>query len=415
MPFLGKGDEEINRKKYLTLHLKVMIRIASVVFSYYPADPRPRREAEALVEAGMSVDVICLKGVGEQSEEQVNGVHVFRLPIIRTRRGKLNYLWEYWWFILLAFYKLSILHVIKHYHVVHVHNMPDVLVFSALLPRLSGAKIILDLHDPMPEVYMTKYSIGPSHFAIRSLRLLEKWSIRFADLVLTPNISFRNLFISRGCPERKIHIVMNSPQENIFKEGPPLQTRTHPEKFVIMYHGLIADRSGLDTALEALHLIKNKIPNLKFEVYGDGDFVNQFLKLVGELNLKSIVHFYGHRPLEVIAEVIQKIDVGIIPNKMNPFTNLNFPTRIFEYLCMRKPVIAPRTKGILDYFDEESLCFFEPGDPQSLGERIIDTYQNPSKYQEILKRGIKVYQMYRWELQKKDFIEAIRNLVGMSG
>lgn len=391
------------------------VRVASVIFSYYPADPRPRREAEALVKAGMLVDVFCLRSNGERPEEQVNGVNVFRLPVIRTRKGKLYYLWEYGWFILLAFYKLSMFQTIKRYHVVHVHNMPDVLVFSALLPRLSGAKIILDLHDPMPEVYMTKYGIGDSHPAIRFIRFLEKLSIYFANLVLTPNIAFRDLFLSRGCPERKIHIVMNSPQENIFKEGLPLQTRAHPEKFVIMFHGLIADRSGLDTALEAILLINNKIPNLKFEVYGDGDFLNQFMNLVEELNLKSIVHFYGYRPLEVIAEAIRKIDLGIIPNKMSPFTNLNLPTRIFEYLSMAKPVIAPRTNGILDYFDEDSIFFFEAGNARHLAEKIVQVYRDPEGCKKVLSKGLKIYNKYRWEVQKNHLIKLVRSLVAESG
>jgi len=387
-----------------------MIRIASVVFSYYPSDPRPRREAEALVEAGMSVDIFCLKGSNELPEEKVNGVHVFRLPIIRTRSGKLRYLWEYGWFILLAFYKLSMHHITKRYHAVHVHNMPDALVFCSLLPRVSGAKIILDLHDPMPEVYMTKYSIQASHPAIWLLRFLERWSIKFANVVLTPNIDFRNLFIARGCPEWKIHIVMNSPQERIFKAHSDNVSGIHKKDFIIMYHGVITERHGIDTALDAISLIEKEISNLIFKVYGDGDYVKQFLKKVEELNLKNIVHYHGHQPLEIIAGAIQKVDLGIVSNKMSPFTNLNLPTRIFEYLCMKKPVIAPRTNGILDYFDENSLYFFEPGDPQNLAERIVEVYQNPMRCQEILKRGIKIYQQYQWEKEQKHFIHIINNL-----
>jgi len=387
-----------------------MNRVVSIGFTYYPADPRPKREAEALVEAGMSVDVICLKGKDEKSEERVNGVNVFRLSISRKRRGKLYYLWEYGWFILLAFLKLSKLHLVKNYHLVHVHNMPDILVFCALLPRLWKAKIILDLHDPMPELYMTKYHIGASHPIIRCLRFLEKRSIRFADLVLTPNLAFRDLFLSRGCSEGKIHIVMNSPQETIFKEEstPPIQF--NPERFVIMYHGLIAERSGLDTALEAIQHIRREIPNLRFEVYGEGDFVKPFLVKIEELNLQSVVHYYGYRSQEIIAQIIQTIDLGIISNKMSPFTRLNLPTRIFEYLSMSKPVVAPRTKGCLDYFGPDSLYFFESDDPQSLADVLLQVYRNQTQRQEILQRGRKVLHAYRWELQRKYFIDVVRNL-----
>jgi glycosyltransferase involved in cell wall biosynthesis len=384
-----------------------------VVFSFYPADVRVRREAEALVEAGWAVDVLCLRRNREKQEEEVNGVRVFRLPAKRTRGRKLWYLWEYGWFLLLAFFKLSLRHLRRPYQAVHVHNMPDILVFSAMLPRLSGAKVILDLHDPMPEVYMAKYSIGRTHPIIYLLSFLEKQSIKFAHLVLTPNIAFRDLFISRGCPEKKIHIVMNSPQEKIFKGPAGLLENTGGESgpFILMYHGAIMEWYGLETALQALLQLQETIPNLRFEVYGDGDAVKFFLNRIKELGLEKMVHYYGYRPLEMIAELIKKIDVGIIPNPLSPFTNLNFPTRIFEYLSMAKPVIAPKTKGILDYFDEGDLYFFEPGNPRSLAGVVLEIYRNPGKKQEILRRGTRVYQRHRWELQRRGLIEAFRPLL----
>lgn len=369
-----------------------------------------------MVEAGWAVDVLCLRKEKEKQEEEVNGVHVFRLPGKRTRGGKLWYLWEYGWFLLQAFFKLSLLHLRRPYRAVHVHNMPDLLVFSAMLPRLSGAKIILDLHDPMPEVYMAKYSIGRSHPAILLLSFLEKQSIKFAHVVLTPNIAFRDLFVSRSCPEEKIHIVMNSPQETIFKEssGPREKPDGKRDSFIVMYHGSIMEWFGLEIALQALLHLQEKIPNLRLDVYGDGDFVQGFLRRINEFGLEKTVRYHGYRPQEKIAEAIREVDVGVIPNPLSPFTRLNFPTRIFEYLSMAKPVIAPKTKGILDYFDEGDLYFFEPGDPRSLAGVILEVYRNPVRRQEVLQRGMKVYQRYRWELQRKNLIEAVRPLLKRS-
>ncbi|MDD1779547.1 MAG: glycosyltransferase family 4 protein [Candidatus Helarchaeota archaeon] len=385
-------------------------RIAMVVFSHYPADPRVRREAEALAGAGMLVDVFCLRAEGEQGKEEMNDVFIYRLPVKRTRSGKLNYLFEYACFIFLAFLTVALFHIRNRYHVIQAHNMPDVLVFSALIPRLTGAKVILDLHDPMPEIYMTKYAVTKSHPAIRLIRFLEKCSIRFADMVLTPNIAFRDLFISRGCPPSKIHIVMNSPQENIFNFKSPNKPTTGEDGFVIMYHGYIAARNGLDIALEAIVRLRGKIPNLKFEVYGDGDFVRQFLNRVKEMNIDSFVNYRGFKPIEEIVEAIKSIHVGIIPNRMNPFNNLNLPTRIFEYLSMKKPVIAPRTKGIADYFDEESLHFFEAGDVDSLARAILDVYSNPARAQLRLEEGINIYNLHRWELEKNHLIKLVEKM-----
>ena len=135
------------------------LRTAMVVFSYYPLDVRVRRAAEAIVEAGMKVDLICLRGEGEPKREQVGGVNVYRINLKRKRATTLRYLWEYAYFILATFLLLSSLHLIRRYRIVHVHTLPDILVLSALLPKLTGAKVILDIHDIMPELYMRKYGI----------------------------------------------------------------------------------------------------------------------------------------------------------------------------------------------------------------------------------------------------------------
>ncbi|MBI5092963.1 MAG: glycosyltransferase family 4 protein [Candidatus Hydrogenedentes bacterium] len=382
-----------------------------VVFSYYPADPRPRREAEALVDAGMAVDLICLRNEGELSHEVVNGVGVYRLPIQRKRAGKVRYLWEYALFILLAFFKLSALHLRRRYDVAHVHNMPDVLVFSALLPRLTGAKVILDLHDPMPEVYMTKYDIGADHPVIRTLRLFEKWSIAFSHLVLTPNIAFCDLFAARSCESSKVHVIMNSPDLRIFggRSHAPSSAAAGAQ-FVVMFHGTIVERHGLDTALEAAAKLRNAIPELRFEVYGEGDFVERFQEIVRELKLEDIVHYHGRVSLEKIASAIPSINVGLVPNKRSVFTDINLPTRLFEYLCMGKPVIAPKTKGILDYFTEDALPYFDAGDVDSLAAVIQDLHDHPDRVKSYLERGTAIYEAHRWDVQREELIALVAAL-----
>jgi len=160
-------------------------------------DLRVRREAEAFSEEGMGVDVICVRGRGQSVREEVNGVSVYRLPIRRKRSGKFHYFLEYTCFMTLASIVVTLLHLRKCYEVIHIHNMPDILVLCALIPRLTGTKVILDLHDPTPEMYMTKFAIPASHWMIRMMEMLEKWSIRFAHIVLTPNIAFRiSLFLA---------------------------------------------------------------------------------------------------------------------------------------------------------------------------------------------------------------------------
>lgn len=385
-----------------------------VVFSYYPADPRVRREAEALVEKGMTVDIFCLKKNGERFREDYNGVNIYRLLISRIRAGKLLYIFEYLIFVFIAFVTLSFNQAIKPYQVVHVHNMPDFLIFCATLPKLVGSKLILDLHDPMPEVYMAKYSINYRNSLIKILLFLENISIKFADLIITPNTSFRNLFISRSCPDNKIHIVMNSPDEKIFQISRYVRDKnggTTKNKFVVMYHGTITERNGLDIALDAISILRRKIPNLIFSVYGEGDYVDSFLQKAKLLNLTDLVYFHGYISLDKIPEKILSCDVGLIPNKSNPFTQINMPTRIFEYLSLRKPVIVPRTKGILDYFDDNSMFFFKAGDPEGLAKVIFDVFNDNDIVSHKLQQGIIVYEKYRWQIQKEYYASLVAGLL----
>lgn len=389
-----------------------MIRVAAVVFSYYRWDARVRREAESLVEAGMAVDVICLQKDGEARHEFIHGVSIHRMPLGRKRAGQLRYIFEYFAFTLVAFLKLSIRHMVKRYDIIHVHNMPDFLVFTALLPRLTGSKVVLDLHDPTPEVYMAKYSIGPSHPIVQLLKGVEKVSIRFANVVLTPNIAFRNLFVARGCPPQKIHIVMNTPDPNIFKgvKSGKNQTERNQDVVRLMYHGTVVERHGLQTAVEALPIIRKEGLDVILDVYGEGDFVEKFLRLVDEKGLAESVFYHGHVLLDNIPHEIEKCDMGLIPNMRTEFTELNFPTRIFEYLSMGKPVVAPRTRGILDYFDDESLYLFEPGDAHSLAATILRAWNNRAECQAILERGRQVYLAHEWDVERPQFCELFAGL-----
>lgn len=325
----------------------------------------------------------------------------------------MRYLWQYSSFMFLATLLLLKLHLSSRYDLIYVHNMPDILVLIALIPSLTGSKVILDMHDPVPEVYMTKYSVAATNFAVRFLIKLEQSSIRMADLVLTPNKAFRERFISRGCPTSKIHIIMNSAQNDIFntKGRSNADNIFDKNRFIVMFHGCINERSGLHNALEAINIIRSDIKGLKFEVYGPGESYHKMLKYAEDLKLNDIVTFHGAKKLEEIAEAISDIDVGIIPNIMSPFTNINLPTRIMECMSMGKPVIAPKTEGILDYFDENSLFLFEPGNVHSLSSVILDVYRNPQKRRDVAEQAQIKYMNYRWELQKEHLIALISNLM----
>ena len=360
-------------------------RAVAVVYSSYPSDPRPRRAAEALAKEGASVEVICLRETDEEPQHEFfDGIGITRISMKRCRGGKLSYVLQYGSFTLLSALILAGRALKRRYDLVHVHNMPDILVFSALIPKILGAKVILDLHDPMPELMTTIFGLQENSPPVLLLKVLEKWSLCFADAVITVNKACQKIFSARSCPLEKISVVMNSPDEEIFKYREPLRQgligRDLSKPFVIMYHGSLVERHGLDLAVAALEKIRETVPRAELRVYGRRTpFLDQVLNSARKSQVSDDVRYMGPKNLEEIAEAIRQCDVGVIPNRRSIFTELNTPTRIFEYLSQGKPVVAPRARGILDYFGPQELTLFELGNPDDLAAKLEYVFRNPEE------------------------------------
>ena len=390
-------------------------RVAMLTFSSYPFDPRPRRAIDALVGAGATVDLVCLGDEKAASREVGNAIRVLRIPLKHPRRGKVEYALRYGAFILISGAVFA-LRSLRRYDLVYVHNMPDILVLSALVPKALGAKVVLDLHDPMPELMKTIFNVSDENQSVQWMKRLEKWSIARADLVVTVNIACQRIFSSRSCRAEKIAVVMNAPDGQIFpfreaadqKAGP----RSTTKPFIIMYHGSLVERNGLDVAIDALAQVRQAIPNAELHVFGRSTaFLEQMKELAKDKGVYDSVRYQGPRNLEELVTEIGRCDVGVIPNHRNAFTDINTPTRLFEYLALGKPVIAPSTLGITDYFDKDSLLFFEAGDAADLARQIEFAYFHPKEILEVAQRGQAVYREHTWDREKQTLLGRISGLL----
>jgi len=297
-----------------------------------------------------------------------------------------------------------------------VHNMPDALVFSALLPKLLGAKVILDLHDPMPELMQSIFNLSEQTVSVRFLKTLEKWSIRFSDAVLTVNLACKKIYSGRGCPPEKITVVMNAPDEGVFPLLPPQADVSYngnlTRSFTILYHGSLVRRNGFDLAVDALDRVRQSVPSARLLVCGERtSFFDEVMHSARRKRIDILIDYLGMKNRREIVQVIDTCDVGIIPNHRNLFTEINTPTRIFEYLSLGKPVIAPKAAGILDYFGDEDIVFFELGNPDDLARKIEYVYSHPAEVQEIVRRGQEVYLAHQWKSEKMNLLHVASELV----
>lgn len=381
--------------------MRCVARACVIRQGYFPWDTRVRREVEALLLAGHEVDVICLARAGEPARDEYRGATIRRLSLRQRRAGALRYLVEYGAFLVAAASVAGALHMRRRYDLVQVHSMPDALVFAAVVPRLMGARVVLDLHECMPEFFATKFRVEPSHPVPRLLAALEQLSIRFADTVITCTEQMREAFIARGGPPDKIHVILNSADEAIFNavDHPPQDRR--PDRFTLICHGSIEERYGLDTVIKALALLRDELAGLRFEIYGEGSYRETLGELARDLGVADRIAFSdGFVPLEELLDAIAAADAGVVAMKRDAFRDLTHCNKMFDFIVMRKPAIVSRTRSVEAYFDDSCFALFEADDEHDLARAIRELYHDPSRGQALVEQAALANDPYRWERQR---------------
>ncbi|MFN8176429.1 MAG: glycosyltransferase family 4 protein [bacterium] len=387
-------------------------RALMVVHSYCPADPRVRREAEALADAGWDVDVLCLRDRGQKGSETLRGVRYLRFPIRRRRGGALRYAFEYVALLLLGFAAAIVLHGRRRYRLVQAHNMPDFLVFCGIVPWATGVPVLLDLHDPIPELYMSKFSLPRTSPLIRVLTALEALSLRFADRALVATEAFRRRLVERRRDPERLTVVLNAPDPLLFHAVDPGPRQARPAAPVVLFHGTVTERSGVDLAIRAAERVRAGGTELRLVILGDGDFLPEVRRLVGEGNRATWVDVRGPVALEKVPEVIAACDVGLVPNRGGAFSELALPTRIFEVLSMGRPVVCARSPAILDLFDESDLMFFEPESEEDLARVLALALTDPDRRERCVAAGARVTSAHAWTHERRVYLDVVESLTG---
>ena len=182
-----------------------------------------------------------------------------------------------------------------------------------------------------------------------------------------------------------------------------------------MCHGFIVERHGIDLAVLAIRQLCAAIPHVELRLYGGRTpFVDKVLALARQEGVANRVRYLGGMSIEKIVAAIDEADLGIIPNRRSIFTELNTPTRIFEYLSRGVPVIAPRAPGIQDYFAEQDMLYFELGDGDDLVRQIQYVFDHPREVADIVQRGQVIYRNHQWHEERQRLVDLVGSLVAPS-
>jgi glycosyltransferase involved in cell wall biosynthesis len=369
-----------------------------VVHAYYPlGETRVEREAAVLIDRGYQVDILCLRRPGSAPEERHRSAQVYRLPVKRNKDSLPRQFLSYMHFLILAAFKVAQLHRRQPYDTVQVHNLPDFLVFCALIPKLQGVPIILDLHDLMPEFYAGRFGQGQGAFLTKLIRWQERMACRFADHVITVSEHWRQALIQRGVPPKKCSVVMNVAEQRIFQPpDDPDAYLPQGDELRMIYHGAIVQRYGLDLVLEAMAQVRHEIPNIHLTILGGGDFLATLRRMTGELGLTDHVAFEKGRMADKLPAIISTANMGVVAYRNDVFTDSLLPTKLMEYAAMGMPAIAARTTAIEAAFGGTNVEFFEPGDVEDLARCMRRLHNSPERLAELARGSARFNEQYNW-------------------
>jgi glycosyltransferase involved in cell wall biosynthesis len=394
----------------------------------YPADIRVKKEADALLQAGFEIHLICLCKKNQATEEVFEGIKVHRI-----NAGKNNYQLAFWDVIMsLNFvhprFKSEVIKIVQQekINVVHVHDLP--LAGTALsLKRKFQLKVVLDMHENYPEALRTWFKwkknpivrlknslfMNPEHWA-----KFEKKGCEDSDQVIAVVEEMRDRIIrEHNIDGTKIKVVTNTENKNFVNQ--PLDKTVYQQltgKFILTYSGGIGPHRGVDTAIKGMqHLMNEDRIQLAIVGYGSASVMTSLKSLVEDLKLKN-VHFIGYQPFSKFYSYMHLTDVNVIPHQSNGHTDNTVPHKLFQGMMASKPLLvsssAPLRRIVQKY---NSGLVFNAGDATDFAKKVMELYNDAILRKTLAENGVNatLHGDLVWENTNKELVNlyhAIFNL-----
>ena len=407
-------------------------KVLMLLESSFLDDPRVRKEAFQLRDNGYAVRVISLKeGKEKKFREDIKGVICYRIPtvsffkksnisksrlqiILYRMSSALGYILEYIYFTTACFAIAPYVAIRDGFNVIHVHNPPNTLSLVAIFYKLFGKLFIFDHHDLEPELYLSRYLLRDG-IIYRVLLLLEKLSLRFANLVIATNHSYKIIEMKRAeISSEKIFVVRNGPEICSLHPVQADEELRKMGKTILVYVGVMGPQDGVDYLLRALWHLVYTLGQKDFYciIIGEGDALNDLKKLCNELSLDTYIRFTGYIPKKDLIRYLSTADICVDPNPSSPLNDYSTWIKVMEYMAMGKPIVSFDLKET-HFTAQEAAIYVTPNDEKEYAQTILGLMQDASTRERMGRYGIqRIRTELSWEIVSKNLISAYEWLFG---
>lgn len=322
--------------------------------------------------------------------EEMEGLKIYRSWIFVTKKkSTLLRLLNYFSFVWSSFWS-GWFRIGKMDYIV-CESPPLFLGITAyLLKKLKRAKLIFNVSDLWPES-AEKLGIVTNRFSLGLAYRLEKFIYIKSEIITGQTQGIVNNISSRFS-DRTVYWLPNGADVDYFEPEKitsnwRIENNFSDTDFILLYAGVLGHAQGLEVILNAANILKDK-KEIKFILIGSGPEKENLLDVKIKLKLEN-VFFFDTVSKNKIPEIIKACNASIIPLKKIELFKGAIPSKIFETLAMKKPILLGVDGEAKKLFINDRKCglFFEPENPDDLSDKIIKLYSDRNLLYQLGENG----------------------------
>ncbi len=322
-------------------HVLILVENLSV-----PFDRRVWHEAVTLRQAGYEVSVICPRGKNHDCEPyaEIEGIRIARYPTPPEAQSLAGYVKEYPYMLAWTLRLAMSLWRHRPFDVIHACNPPDLFFLIGRVFRPLGVSFVYDQHDANPEILLAKRDgVARNGLPERVVAWAERRTYALADVVITPNASYRHLALTRGgkSPE-DVFEVRSGPLRDEFppaKAGEPEYDR-RGHRYLIAYVGVMGKQDGVDLLVRAVAERVQRGDDILLSLVGDGESYDEVKRLSESLGIADRVHMPGFQTADEFLPSMRSADAAVAPDPPSAFNEISTMNKIIEYMALEVPCVA---------------------------------------------------------------------------
>ena len=305
---------------------------------------------------------------------------------------------------------------------------PDILISTSpqffcavagwIVSRLRRLPWIFELRDLWPASIVAVGAMKEG-LLIRMLYWIEMSMYRASDRVIAVTKGLRQDLVDRGIPGDKVVVVRNGADTTRFTPRPKdpalVEKLGLQGKFVVGYYGTIGMGAGVQTAVDAGALLRDR-DDIVIMLAGAGAEYAEVEKSIKDQGLTNVKLLPPFDQSEMPA-VWSLLDAAIVMMKDRPLFKATISSKTFEALAMGMPVImslpAGEATGLVDEYGFGINV--RPENPQDMAAAIQRLADNPELKAELGRKALEASKDFSRERSAGLVMDVVQDVMASRG